>query len=815
MNLSYNSQHAPAMQQLAQQQQQQFAAAAAQQGVPWGPAPPAPTPLEAQHSACSSMMSTETTQQHHQPVVDSDVNFFNVDRAFAAARPRKMSDKERRQLVKACRATSQSQELMARSRGQQQQGFVAADLQRTAMPAQHQFQAAGHAGRRQQPAARAVLEGQDSADGLDLLIQAAEQADAEQAGEEAPQQQLLHRQQADAPPEQQQHAPASKQDALLAACASAQQAQHSDHVEPVQAPAPASAEHASIDDAAAQDAHMRHAVAAALAAMSSSAAAAAAAGSGSQRSGRQVSAQVPAPSSRPKRAAARDANVLRQVFLQQEAISKRPGRTGGSQHHKAEDRIASLDPAAQLQQEQRHASLPPLPNKKSRSTSHRDSYSRFAAGMQQPAASAAMNAAQPGPVVVAAAEAEAAMRMRGAGSTAGAATDLPAATHPASGTEPAEEVDDVTHELSAAGSASLAWAMTKAAFESAPELQARDVRCRKQSQAAPGAPRSSQLAAPQAAGKAAASSASAAAAKPGSIMTAAIAGDLDPTSQADTPGAAAAEPAATGRPRRRAAAAHASQQLPAGDGDDTAAALGLVSGGIAKGSVSQRSKQNAAKPRVPAATAAFAATIKGRPAQAAQAAAGGPSEAAASEGSSGDDSSSEFEEGSSGSSSSDEDDGDSRAAKRQWRSTSNRRRPGSNTQQRQQQHSGCRAKGSDHFTTTADGVVVVTAASKKPGSKGGRPLGSANRGEMKPRSLNADGQAAYSCRSQCFRGVYMCQHVNVRWRTQFSYARKVGRACSAIWTLATRHQPRRCDRTACVASQRLQPPPQTAEQVPT
>jgi hypothetical protein len=178
------------------------------------------------------------------------------------------------------------------------------------------------------------------------------------------------------------------------------------------------------------------------------------------------------------------------------------------------------------------------------------------------------------------------------------------------------------------------------------------------------------------------------------------------------------------------------------------------------------------------------------PARAARAAAARPSAAATTDSSSGDDSSSEFEEGSSDSGS-DEDDGDFRATKRQRRSTSSRRRPNSDTQQQQQRSSrkdgDFRAtKGSEHFTTNADGVVVVTAASKKPGPKGGRPLGSANKGEIKPRSLNADGQAAYGCRSQRFRGVYLCQRVNVRWRTQFSYARKVGRMLAACVVLCLR-----------------------------
>jgi hypothetical protein len=75
------------------------------------------------------------------------------------------------------------------------------------------------------------------------------------------------------------------------------------------------------------------------------------------------------------------------------------------------------------------------------------------------------------------------------------------------------------------------------------------------------------------------------------------------------------------------------------------------------------------------------------------------------------------------------------------------------------------------FTTKEDGVVVVAAG--KRGPKGGRPLGAGNKNEMQPRSVNAKGEASYGCRSQQFRGVYMCQRMTVRWRTQFSYARKV------------------------------------------
>jgi hypothetical protein len=83
------------------------------------------------------------------------------------------------------------------------------------------------------------------------------------------------------------------------------------------------------------------------------------------------------------------------------------------------------------------------------------------------------------------------------------------------------------------------------------------------------------------------------------------------------------------------------------------------------------------------------------------------------------------------------------------------------------------------FTTKEDGVVVVAAG--KRGPKGGRPLGAGNKNEMQPRSVNAKGEAAYGCRSQQFRGVYMCQRMTVRWRTQFSYARKVGLVDPTTW----------------------------------
>jgi hypothetical protein len=57
---------------------------------------------------------------------------------------------------------------------------------------------------------------------------------------------------------------------------------------------------------------------------------------------------------------------------------------------------------------------------------------------------------------------------------------------------------------------------------------------------------------------------------------------------------------------------------------------------------------------------------------------------------------------------------------------------------------------------------------RKSGVKGGRPPGAGNRTQMAPKS------GSFGCRSARFTGVYKAQRVTVRWRTQFSYARKVG-----------------------------------------
>jgi hypothetical protein len=131
---------------------------------------------------------------------------------------------------------------------------------------------------------------------------------------------------------------------------------------------------------------------------------------------------------------------------------------------------------------------------------------------------------------------------------------------------------------------------------------------------------------------------------------------------------------------------------------------------------------------------------------------------------------------------------------------------------RQRQHSSKPTSRSARFVTTADGVVVVTvnrgaataaAPGRKTGPKGGRPLGAGNKNELQPRSTNAAGQAAYGCRSQQYRGVYMSQRVTVRWRTQFSYARKVRSGSAGGW----RYQQSRfsvcCKETACPLPQLL------------
>jgi hypothetical protein len=222
--------------------------------------------------------------------------------------------------------------------------------------------------------------------------------------------------------------------------------------------------------------------------------------------------------------------------------------------------------------------------------------------------------------------------------------------------------------------------------------------------------------------------------------------------------------AAADRPPRRAAAARASQQIAAGDVrtgrlmvPDSAAPPGLqpVSGGKEKAKpLTQRSQpaSTAARASQPQSLTA-APRSRSRSAKRAKAAA-----AAAADGGS-----SEWEGTSS--SSGDEDDDEYRVIKRKGPAAS-----------RPLQSSGSTAAaGKPRFVINADGVVMVMAA-KKPGPKGGRPMGAANKREMQPCRSNADGQAVFGCRSQRFRGVYRCQRVGVRWRTQFSYARKVRQA---------------------------------------
>jgi hypothetical protein len=58
---------------------------------------------------------------------------------------------------------------------------------------------------------------------------------------------------------------------------------------------------------------------------------------------------------------------------------------------------------------------------------------------------------------------------------------------------------------------------------------------------------------------------------------------------------------------------------------------------------------------------------------------------------------------------------------------------------------------------------------RKSGVKGGRPPGAGNRTQMAPCR-----GGSFGCRSARFTGVYKAQRATVRWRTQFSYARKVG-----------------------------------------
>jgi hypothetical protein len=74
----------------------------------------------------------------------------------------------------------------------------------------------------------------------------------------------------------------------------------------------------------------------------------------------------------------------------------------------------------------------------------------------------------------------------------------------------------------------------------------------------------------------------------------------------------------------------------------------------------------------------------------------------------------------------------------------------------------------------------VRTQPRKSGPKGGRPQGSGNRIQMTPKGNN------FGCRSARFTGVYRAQRVTLRWRTQFSYARKVRLAlllleCHTSW----------------------------------
>lgn len=799
MNISYYNPHRNDYQMLPGAMQLQQPSTGLHGALPWGPAPPASAPLQVQHSTGSSMLSTHSAYQLDEAAAgmqgEGDLHtFFNEDRAAAAARPRDVNLKGRRYQPKAGAAAPQSQQLQqAMSVPQHAQPATLQEL--LAAHAQHAPASApqdqhGMASMQQEPAGGTMLEGQDSADGLDLLmlvIQATEKADAQQG----------QHQQTDPP---QQPAPDSKhqaaQDALLAACAEALgQAQHSNQAEgpvlgleqghwhahagaatasgtpdePMHALEPASAAYASTDDdndAAARDAHMRHAIAAALAAVESRGAETA--GGLASRGSRSQVADLEQPaglSSRPKRAAAREADILRQVMLREEAMRKRPVRKGSSQHSVA------LQHAAQLQQQRQEASagLPPLPHKKRRSSSPIGRKRRSdVMGVLQPSPAASGNNSAAPPTDAGAAE-------NSKQGQAASKAVLKRKRGPGSKDATAMKPSAPSQQADAAASEQRSTAAPVAAEPTHSVTKAAAAQRRKQTQAAPDTALSSNLAAantgpsaatPAAAKASAVAAEQAAASKSGGSTKAATelhtaqagSAGIDPTSEAD---AAAMQRAAADRPPRRMAAAHASQQIAAGSGGSKAVAsqvVAPVSGGRTAGPQAQRNKHGAAgasKPKPSAAAAASegvsAQAIKAGPAAAPKARVRPAKRAAAKAGSS-DGSGSDYEQSSSsGFSSSDEDEDDAEygAAKRRG------------SVSKVQQQSGS--------SKAADGVVEP----KKAGPKGGRPLGAANKHEMQPRKKNADGVAAYGCRSQRFRGVYMCQRVSVRWRTQFSYGRKV------------------------------------------
>lgn len=742
--------------------------------------------LEVQHSAGSSMLSTQTTQreasaQPAQPSADDhDVSkgeaftFDNYDRAAAAARTRPKGHKECAQHAKVSRAAPQTRQLQ-QALNSTWQNLPAQPLQDCSAPAQYPMPAQQpamkeHSSRLQQYADTQqddMLEGQGSADGLDLLmlaVQAAQNADA--AGQTtAPdcwQEQQATRQ---LPP-----AMSGKQEALLAACASAlDQAQHSSHGVfmahppagyPCSAGADAdesvhmhrsaqtgtcTAEQASTDDdAAARDAHTCHAIAAALAAMQSRAAEAGSMGRSARSMHSDHAGQAAGACSRPRRAAARDADILRQVMLQEDLIGNRVGRQGSSSsrrgHSTVDDRLASLQYAAQLhqqrqqQQQQQQASLPPLPPKKQSSSS--------------PAArKRGRNAVS---TAAAAHSADDAQRRTGVSLTQqhseGPASKKPRTTR--------STADPMTSDAPAAPTSTTAVSASTATCAGV----------RLAGKAAPGVAKNS-------------TAPNAAAPRMPHINT----------QQQRQVGDDANTRAAAGRPPTRDAAARASEQIAATAADAATAGLstkapsaqlaGKVGGSTSAAGKAPQAAHAAASGKLKRARPG-AETSKGLSVQAGEVAAGIPATSKArgrpGKVSAGADSSSGSDRNGSSSGSDDDsssDDEDYKAgSKRQHRCSSKQ------TSQRAR------------FVTTADGVVVVTvnkaaaaaaAPGKRTGPKGGRPLGAGNKNELQPRSTNSAGQAAYGCRSQQYRGVYMSQRVTVRWRTQFSYARKVRPAGSA------------------------------------
>jgi hypothetical protein len=76
-------------------------------------------------------------------------------------------------------------------------------------------------------------------------------------------------------------------------------------------------------------------------------------------------------------------------------------------------------------------------------------------------------------------------------------------------------------------------------------------------------------------------------------------------------------------------------------------------------------------------------------------------------------------------------------------------------------------------SSSGKSLPAAVRAAQGSNPKGGRPLGSGNRGQMVPRYKDPGGQLKFGCRSTSYTGVYRCKRNTVRWRTQFSYGGKV------------------------------------------